>query len=251
MQDAIEQAARTLASAPDILVLSGAGISAESGIPTFREAQTGLWAQYSPEDLATPDAFARHPARVWAWYSWRRRLIARGGPNAGHRAIAELGRRRRVFVATQNVDGLHAAAGSTDIAELHGNIWRDRCTRCGASETRDVAEPVDDGPVYCRSCGAMARPDVVWFGEMLPGDALETAQNALERAAAVIVVGTSNRVYPAAALVDAAVDSSRPVIEINPDITPVSDAVDIRITSAASEALPAMLTSLDAISANG
>ncbi|KEZ78918.1 transcriptional regulator [Salinisphaera hydrothermalis C41B8] len=134
---------------------------------------------------------------------------------------------------------------------MHGNIWRDRCTRCGASETRDVAEPVDDGPVYCRSCGAMARPDVVWFGEMLPGDALETAQNALERAAAVIVVGTSNRVYPAAALVDAAVDSSRPVIEINPDITPVSDAVDIRIASAASEALPAMLTSLDAISANG
>lgn len=250
-QDTTSQAARTLAGASDILVLTGAGISAESGIPTFREAQTGLWAQYSPEDLATPDAFARDPARVWAWYNWRRRLIARGGPNAGHRAIAELGRRRGVFVATQNVDGLHAAAGSEHIAELHGNIWRDRCSRCGKSEPRDVAEPPDDAPAYCPACGAIARPDVVWFGEMLPDDALTAAQNALERASVVIVVGTSNRVYPAAALVDAAIDSSRPVIEINPDATPVSDAVDIRIATAASDALPTLLRALDAISANG
>ncbi|AWN17402.1 NAD-dependent deacylase [Salinisphaera sp. LB1] len=247
----IRHAAALVAAAREILVLTGAGISAESGIPTFREAQTGLWAKFSPEDLATPEAFARHPERVWSWYQWRRALIARGGVNAGHRAIAQLGALRRVFVATQNVDGLHAAAGSRAIAELHGNIWRDRCGACDATVDHEVAEPDTQDPAYCRRCGAMMRPDVVWFGEMLPTEALQAAESALARADAVLVVGTSNRVYPAAALVDAAIESARPVIEINPRPTGVSHAVDVRIADSASSALPALVALLDEAPANG
>lgn len=247
----IRRAAALLRTAREILILTGAGISAESGIPTFREAQTGLWARYSPEELATPEAFARHPERVWAWYQWRRALIARGGANAGHHAIAALEASRRVCVATQNVDGLHGAAGSREIAELHGNIWRDRCGSCDATVTHDVAEPDTENPAYCDVCGAMMRPDVVWFGEMLPTDALNTAESALQRAEAVVVVGTSNRVYPAAGLVDAAVDSSTPVIEINPQPTSVSHTLDVRIADTASHALPALVAALDGVPASG
>ncbi|MGN8199145.1 SIR2 family NAD-dependent protein deacylase [Salinisphaera sp. RV14] len=247
----IRRAAVLVAAAREILVLTGAGISAESGIPTFREAQTGLWAAYAPEDLATPEAFVRHPERVWGWYQWRRALIARGGVNAGHRGIAQLGASRRVFVATQNVDGLHAAAGSRAIAELHGNIWRDRCGSCGATVDNKVAEPDTQDPAYCHRCGTMMRPDVVWFGEMLPTEALRAAESALARADAVLVVGTSNRVYPAAALVDAAIESARPVIEINPRPTGVSHAVDVRVADSASRALPALAALLDEAPANG
>jgi NAD-dependent deacetylase len=229
-----------MAGAHEVLVLSGAGISAESGIPTFREAQTGLWAQYSPQDLATPEGFARNPERVWAWYQWRRTLIARGGANAGHRAVADLEQGRRVYVATQNVDGLHGAVGSTEIAELHGNIWRDRCSNCNATVTHAVAEPADEGPHYCGRCGAMTRPDVVWFGERLPEAALYSAEAARERAQAVLIVGTSNQVYPAAALVDAAIQAAAPVIEVNPEVTAISSAVDCHITAPASQALPAL-----------
>lgn len=245
---AIATAARLISAGHHLLVLSGAGISAESGIPTFREAQTGLWARYAPEDLATPEAFAQHPERVWGWYQWRRALIARGGVNAGHWAIAALGSRFDITVATQNVDGLHTAAGSSQVAELHGSIWREHCSRCETTIDVPVAEPSDDAPRYCSACGAMSRPDVVWFGEMLPTQALAAADNALARADAVIVVGTSNRVYPAAALVDAAVASSTPVIEINPEPTPVSQNVDCRLPSAASTALPAIAAALDGIS---
>ncbi|MGB7755938.1 MAG: NAD-dependent deacylase [Salinisphaera sp.] len=250
-QQALRRAAALLAQARNILVLTGAGISAESGIPTFREAQTGLWAQYSPEDLATPEAFARHPERVWAWYRWRRALIARGGVNAGHRAIAALGGLTRVFVATQNVDGLHAAAGSLDIAELHGNIWRDRCSRCDTTVAHEILEPATEDIAVCRECGAMMRPDVVWFGEMLPIDALRAAESALDRADAVLVVGTSSRVYPAAALADAAIESARPVIEINPQPTGLSDTVDIRLADSASRALPALVAALDGVLTSG
>lgn len=248
---AVLRAADIIRDAEALLVLSGAGISAESGIPTFREAQTGLWAQYSPEDLATPEAFARDPARVWAWYQWRRTLIARGGTNAGHRAIAELGATRRVFVATQNVDGLHGAAGSREIAELHGNIWRDRCSACNATTTREVSEPDDDQPRYCNICGAMSRPDVVWFGETLPMAAFRAAEDVLRRAGAVLVVGTSNQVYPAAALVDAAAESAAPVIEINPEPTGISQAVDVQLAASASRALPALIATLDELPPNG
>lgn len=242
-------AARAIAAAERLLVLSGAGLSAESGIPTFREAQTGLWSQFSPQDLATPEAFAADPERIWAWYRWRRTLIARGGVNPGHTAIAALERYVPVTVATQNVDGLHAAAGSTDIAELHGNIWRERCPQCHAETRAPVAEANDDDALpRCEHCGAMTRPGVVWFGEMLPADAMRRAEEALARSDCVLVVGTSNQVYPAAALVEQAVTGSATVIEINPQHTSVSHAVDVRLADRASTALPAVLRALDALS---
>jgi len=249
-RDLARQAACLLAHARHVLVLTGAGISAESGIPTFREAQTGLWAQFSPQDLATPEAFTAHPERVWAWYRWRRQLIARGGINAGHRAIAALSHRLALTIATQNVDGLHTAAGSPDVAELHGNIWREQCTACTAAQIIAVADNSDDSPGRCQACGAMTRPAVVWFGEMLPAEALNAARSSLDKADCVLVVGTSNRVYPAAALVEAAVASSASVIEINPQPTAVSAVVDCHIAATASSALPEILRQLDAVTGN-
>lgn len=241
------EAVAAVTAAKRLVALTGAGVSAESGIPTFREAQTGLWAQFSPQDLATPEAFARNPQRVWAWYRWRRTLIARGGVNPGHAALAELGRRRTLMLATQNVDGLHAAAGSADIAELHGNIWRERCTRCTAVYMRGVEAEDNDAPLpSCDACGAMTRPAVVWFGEMLPTDALTRAQAALAAADCVLVVGTSNQVYPAAALVEQAVASPAFVIEINPQRTAVSNTVDVYLADTASRVLPAIVAALDA-----
>lgn len=245
-RDALATAVACVAPAKRLLVLSGAGISAESGIPTFREAQTGLWAQFSPADLATPEAFANDPARVWAWYHWRRTLIARGGVNAGHRAIAALAANRAVDVVTQNVDGLHQAAGSLAVAELHGSIWRERCVGCEHERTAAVAEAEGDAPVRCPLCGALMRPGVVWFGETLPVRALAAAEDALGRAEAVLVVGTSNQVYPAAGFVDTAVASAVPVIEINPETTPISNRVDARLAAPASTALPALVAALDA-----
>lgn len=241
-----DQSLQLLQDCRRLLVLSGAGISAESGIPTFREAQTGLWAQYSPADLATPEAFAEHPERIWAWYQWRRNLIARGGPNAGHHALADLAQSHQVFIATQNVDGLHTAAGSQHIAELHGNIWRNRCSHCGATRTEAVAESGDDSPRYCAHCGQMCRPDIIWFGETLPMAALQAAEDELGHCDAVLIVGTSNTVYPAAALAEAAVTSSRPVLEINPQSTPLTSAVDAHIAASASQALPALVAALQA-----
>lgn len=235
-------AARALAGADNVLVLTGAGISAESGIPTFREAQTGLWARFSPQDLATPGAFARDPDRVWGWYRWRRTLIARGGVNPGHRALAALETRRPIAIVTQNVDGLHAAAGSQDVTELHGNIWVERCTDCDTQATRAVA-PSDENAALprCSHCGAMTRPGVVWFGEMLPGAALERAERLVGAADCIMVVGTSNQVYPAAALAEHAVAGAGLVIEINPETTGISKSVDIRIDAPASLAIPAIL----------
>ena len=244
---AIEAAADALRTAEHVLVLSGAGISAESGSPTFREAQTGLWAQFSPQDLATPEAFAANPERIWGWYRWRRTLIARGGVNPGHQAIADLEAHRPVFVATQNVDGLHTAAGSSEIAELHGNIWRNRCGECGHETQDPVAEADEKAPLpRCERCDGLTRPAVVWFGEMLPPHALERAQREVERSDCVLVVGTSNQVYPAAALVEQAVSGPGCVIEVNPQQTPVSHAVDVRIPESASRALPALVEALDA-----
>lgn len=242
--DALTRAAELLSAAERVVVLSGAGISAESGVPTFREAQTGLWARFSPADLASPEAFARDPERVWAWYHWRRTLIARGGPNAGHRALVDLAADRHLRVITQNVDGLHQAAGSTHVAELHGNIWQERCTDCDHRSHTRMAEAEGDAPVRCPHCGALMRPDIVWFGERLPIDALAMAEQALSRAECVLVVGTSNQVYPAAAFVDASVEGAVPVIEINPEATPVSAQVDCHLAMTASRALPALVAAL-------
>lgn len=214
--DTLHAAAERLRNAAHVTVLTGAGVSAESGIPTFRDALSGLWARYRPEDLATPEAFARDPATVWSWYADRRAGVARAEPNPAHHAIAELARRvPRLTLATQNVDGLHARAGSPHVLELHGNITRTKCSR----EQR-VVERWDDStgpPPACPQCGAPLRPDVVWFGEPLPADALEAAANAAGACDLLMVVGTSGVVYPAAALPHAAIAAHVPIIVVDPE----------------------------------
>src|SRR5579863_9511973 len=219
--------ASLLKSAASVAVLTGAGVSAESGIPTFR-SNGGYWQQYRFEDLATPEAFARDPKFVWTWYEERRRAIAKAQPNAGHFALVELERRKPAFtLITQNVDGLHDLAGSKNVIKLHGDIWVVRCLACRA-ERVDRAE-LNDLPPRCQ-CGGMLRPGVVWFGEMLPEGAMERAAAAVQAADVLIVAGTSAQVYPAAGLIPLA----RAVIEINPEATPFSDEVtfSLRGTSA-------------------
>lgn len=202
-----------LRRAQRVAVLTGAGISAESGIPTFRDALTGLWADYSPEELATPDGFRRNPDLVWSWYRSRRLAVAKAEPNPGHRALAALERLAPdVTLITQNVDGLHRRAGSRDPVELHGNIARIKCFDCG----RQVTEFADTDRVpSCPGCGGWLRPDVVWFGEMLPAQALDRAQRAAESADLFLSVGTSNVVEPAASLPWMAAAAGAVVVVVN------------------------------------
>jgi NAD-dependent deacetylase len=212
-QAIFEQAAHALGAARHIVVLTGAGISKDSGLPTFREAQTGLWSRYRPEELATPEAFARQPDVVWRWYAWRRELVARAEPNAGHRALVELAHRvPRCTLVTQNVDGLHRRAGSSDVIELHGDITRIRCSACCL--VHDAPGPGE--PPGCRQCAAPLRPDVVWFGELLPEAALRRAGQEAARCDVLLAVGTSGTVYPAAGLVSVAAHAGATVIVVNP-----------------------------------
>ncbi len=228
-----------ISRAHSIAVLTGAGISAESGIPTFRDAG-GLWKNFRAEDLATPQAFARDPKFVWEWYDWRRSLIAQAEPNPGHRALAELEKRAPHFtLITQNVDGLHDRAGSTHILKVHGDIWTLRCTLCGC-ERRDLRPSLPELPPLCK-CGAIERPGVVWFGENLPPDVWTQAEQAAEAADVFLVIGTSALVYPAAGLVHLAKSSGAKVIEINPAETPVSNMVDYSWRAPAAEAVPQLL----------
>jgi NAD-dependent deacetylase len=202
-----------LRAARHVAVLTGAGISAESGIPTFRDALTGLWANYDPEELATPEAFARRPQLVWDWYASRRAAIRKAEPNAGHRALVTLaGRVAQCTLITQNIDGLHQKAGSTGVIELHGNILRSRCSREGVV----VEEPASpERPPPCPRCGAPLRPDVVWFGEILPVEALEAAERAALDCDLMLSVGTSNLVYPAAGLPWVAASRGATVVVVN------------------------------------
>jgi NAD-dependent deacetylase len=235
-----------MVSAHKVTVLTGAGISAESGIPTFRDAMTGLWARFRPEELATPEAFQRNPKLVWDWYSWRRERVAQAQPNAGHRALVELEARQPSFLlVTQNVDGLHARAGSRHVVELHGNIARTKCFDCArlADET-DLRG--DATPPRCRYCGGMLRPDVVWFGEMLPEDALEQAMRAARECDVLLSVGTSTVVEPAASLPFVALQSGACVVEVNPDPTPLTPSADFVLAGSAATMLPALLSALTA-----
>jgi len=219
-----------------VVVLTGAGISAESGVPTFR-GQGGLWKQFRAEDLATPDVFARNPRLVWDWYDSRRTALARVEPNAGHRALAELeARKPRFTLLTQNVDGLHDRAGSRNVLKLHGDIWSLRCLKCGL-ERRDDRTPLPELPPSCE-CGGMLRPGVVWFGEPLPEDAWERAQKATREAEVLLVVGTSATVYPAAGLIPLAMNAGARVIECNMEETPFSSALDLSVRGRAGELLP-------------
>ena len=233
--------ARKLAQARFVAVLTGAGISAESGVPTFRDALTGLWSRFDPRELATPSAFERNPKRVWDWYAERRAQVQRVAPNAAHRALVDIERRApRFLLATQNVDGLHARAGSEKLVELHGNIGRVKCSREGTPVAR-WDEPIDDLPPRCPRCGAFLRPDVVWFEELLPASALAAAEDAARSCDLLLVVGTSAEVYPAAALPDAAREAGAQVVEINPERTPLSAHVDFALRGAAGAMLPALV----------
>jgi NAD-dependent deacetylase len=233
-----------------VLALTGAGISAESGVPTFRDAQTGLWSKYRAEDLATPEAFLRQPRMVWDWYGYRRELTARAEPNPGHRALVELARLFSGFtLVTQNVDGLHARAGSRDVVELHGNITRTLCF----DEMTEVSEFTDDGktPPRCPRCNALLRPGVVWFGESLPRAALERAEAAAESCQVVLSIGTSSLVHPAAGLPHLAKRSGALLVEINPNPTPLTPFADHVLAGPAGQILPELLHSLEARRARG
>jgi NAD-dependent deacetylase len=223
-----------------VVALTGAGISAESGIPTFRDAQTGLWARFRPEELATPDAFRRGPRLVWDWYEWRRGLVSQAGPNPGHRALARLETLVPEFtLVTQNVDGLHQRAGSRRVVELHGNIHRNKCFAEGmaVNEWSDTGER----PPRCPRCGAHLRPDVVWFGETLPAQALAEADAAARECEALLSIGTSAAVFPAAQLPLTALESGAMVIEVNKDPTPLTAVATFSLLGQAGELLPRLL----------
>lgn len=230
----------TLRVANHITVLTGAGISSESGIPTFREAQTGLWAQYEPTELATPEAFQRNPKLVWDWYAWRRELVAKANPNPGHFALAEMEKRVPSFaLITQNVDSLHQRAGNATVIELHGNLARVKCAREG--RLIETWPTTGETPPRCPHCGAFLRPDVVWFNETLPINALQLAYEKTGEAEVFFSIGTSAVVQPAASLPVAALRNGAIVIEINPAPTPLSGQMTFVLEGKSGDILPALV----------
>ena len=241
---ALARARAALRRARAIAVLTGAGISAESGIPTFRDAMTGLWARFKPEDLATPEAFLRDPATVWDWYAWRRERVASVRPNAGHVALAELekncvARGAQFDLVTQNVDGLHIAAGSRRVHALHGDIRRVKCFDRGHPAERWSGD--GERPPRCDVCGSMLRPDVVWFGEALPEETLAQAFRAAGACEVFLCVGTSTVVEPAASLPFAALEAGAVVIEVNPHATPLTRHASLVLEGPAGAVLPSLV----------
>jgi len=241
MNDDIAKLARCIQEAQQITVLTGSGISADSGVPTFRDPQEGLWARFEPQDLATRSAFHHDPDFVWQWYQWRRKRVLSVEPNEGHRALAALASAHdSLTLVTQNVDGLHQRAGHEDVIEFHGNIHRNHCFDNG-HEVRVKGHP--DAPPRCPLCESLARPSVVWFGEAIPEAALERAVSAAQGSQLFIAIGTSATVYPAAGLADLARKNGATIAEINPEASAMNK-VDIIIRARAAEALPALLPHL-------
>ena len=237
-------------SARRVTVLSGAGMSAESGVPTFRDAQTGLWEHFDPTELATPEAWDEDPAQCWAWYAWRASLVRGAQPHPGHVAIAKWQARPDVDlkISTQNVDDLHERAGATVLAHVHGDLFALRCAHCDRPARVDyppVSEPVAQlDPPACESCGGLIRPGVVWFGEMLPQRAFQDSVTAAQEADLVLVVGTSGLVYPAAGIPDLAAARGVPVVEINPQPSEVSGTAEHLWRATAGHTLPALVDAL-------
>lgn len=223
-----------------LVVLTGAGVSKESGIPTFREAQTGLWAKYDPMELATTQAFQRDPRLVWEWYQWRRELISQAEPNPGHFALVDLELQIPDFVLiTQNVDGLHHRAGSKNVIELHGNIFRNKCFDEGI-----ILEQVDESSdrlPRCPNCGGYTRPDVVWFGESLPNDSLNLALKATQTAEVFLSVGTSALIHPAASMPLIALDNGAIIVEINIGVTQITEQAHFSFQGPSGEILPRLV----------
>lgn len=239
---AIERVAKALQRARHVCVLTGAGISAESGVPTFREAQSGLWEQYDPLDLATPEAFLRDPELVWRWYRWRRGLVTEAQPNAGHLALAELQSLvSQLTLVTQNVDGLHQRAGSTGVIEFHGNLFVERCF----VEGRVVECAGDSELPVCPGCGSNVRPGVVWFGETIPEDALNASFAAATDCDVFLSIGTSSHVYPAAGLAEVARSAGAVVAEINPEPTGSASGFDHAIRGKAGTVLPELVARIE------
>jgi len=230
-----------LCSASRVAVLTGAGVSAESGVPTFRDAQTGLWEKHDPMQLASPEGFEADPALVWDWYQWRRKLIAEASPNAGHFALAEMAQRFESFVlVTQNVDGFHQSAGSDTVLELHGNIRRNVCSRTFKPipedwMTRHAEQRPPPSPHHPEG---LARPDVVWFGEALDGPTLEAAFEAARNCDLMVVAGTAGAVQPAASLPFIARQAGARVVDINPEITDISRLADWHLAGSGAYWLP-------------
>lgn len=233
-----------LRRAERVVAFTGAGISQESGVPTFRDAQSGLWARFSPEELATPEAFRRNPKLVWEWYAYRRGLVAQAEPNPGHRALVDLARCVPEFaLVTQNVDGLHQRAGSRDVIELHGNITATKCFEEGV-----IVEDYAEGgavPPRCPRCGGLLRPGVVWFHEALPAEALERALDRARRADVFLSIGTSTVVYPAAELPFVAREHGAFVVEVNPQRTPLTAKAHCSLRGPSGSILPAIVRGLE------
>ncbi len=233
-----DAAVAAVRDAQHICVLTGAGISAESGVPTFREAQDSLWEEHNPLDLATPEGFERDPALIWRWYRWRRELVAEAAPNPGHLALAELATLvPKLTLVTQNVDNLHQRAGSAGVIEFHGNIFEDRCYEEGC-----VVECDHDAEVpRCPRCGGRVRPGVVWFGEMIPEQALNTSLASAADCDVFLSIGTSSLVFPAAGLAEVASEAGAVVIEVNPNPTGMSAGFDYAIAGNAGAVLPELV----------
>jgi NAD-dependent deacetylase len=226
-----------------LAALTGAGISQESGLRTFRDAQTGLWAQYKPEDLASPEAFRRDPKLIWDWYAWRREAVKGVRPNAGHYALVNIEARLPEFtLITQNVDGLHRMAGSKNVLELHGNIQRVRCADC-YTFTETWGDDTESVP-QCSVCGGLLRPDVVWFGEALPRDQLEAAVEAARTCEVFFSIGTSGVVQPAASLAHAARNRGAVVVEINAEPTPLTHKANYAFHGKSGVILPKLVKAM-------
>lgn len=237
MNDKILEAKDIIENTSSISVLTGAGISAESGIPTFR-GEEGLWKNYSPQELASPSAFRKDPGLVWEWYDWRRQIIHNATPNSGHTALATLENEKDKFtLITQNIDGLHQKAGSRNIIEIHGSIWDLRCTECSHTE-KNYEVPLSPLPPVCEKCSSIMRPGTVWFGEIIPMSVIDKTILSIEESEVMLIIGTSGVVEPAASMGLMAKQSGKKVIEINLDQTPNSSIYDVSIQAKSGEVLP-------------
>ena len=248
MSDPAAEIARLIEGASRITVLTGAGMSAESGIPTFRGSHNGLWERFDPTELATPEAWRADNALVWGWYLWRMAMVRTAAPNAGHLALARLAGRKDLAIVTQNVDDLHERAGSRAVTHVHGELFAVRCFDCGKPQPEPELPSASDprlrvSPPHCRGCGGDVRPGVVWFGESLPEAAWRQALERVGQSDLVLVIGTSGLVQPAASLPGLARRAGATVVEINPVETALTPICDLSWRSTAAAGLPTAIPS--------